>query len=108
MTFLKNLLVGIICIVIFVFGYYFLTQSDADFSLDSLTTNSDQLVARTSVFIERRSKLESLDLQTELFTDVRFTSLRSYSTAIPEQAIGRDNIFAAPQSVPTTRTAPLP
>ena len=108
MTFLKNLLVGVICIVIFVFGYYFLTQSKSDFTLDSLTTNSDQLVARTSVFIERRSQLEALDLQTELFTNPKFTSLRSYTTAVPEQAVGRENIFAAPQSVPTTRTVPQP
>lgn len=108
MNLLKNILVGIICIVIFLFGYYFLTQSNSDFTLDSLSTNPDQLVARTSVFIERRNKLEALDLKTDLFTDVRFTSLRSYSTAIPEQAVGRTNIFAAPQAVPVTRTTPLP
>lgn len=108
MNFLKNLLIGIICIVIFVFGYYFLTQSRSDFNLDSLSTNSDDLVSRTSVFIERRSKLEALDLKTDLFTDSRFTSLRSYSTAVPEQSVGRTNIFATPQAVPVTRTTPLP
>ena len=108
MTFLKNLLVGIICIVIFVFGYYFLTRSETDFSLDSLTANSDELVARTAIFIERRSQLEALDLQTELYTDPTFTSLQSYSTAVPEQVVGRENIFAVPQSVPTTRTVPKP
>lgn len=108
MNFIKNLLIGVICIVIFIFGYYFLTQSNADFTLDSFTADSDQLVNRTSVFIVRRSQLEALDLQTKLFTDPRFTSLKSYSTPVPDQPVGRDNIFAAPLVVPVTRTAPLP
>jgi len=108
MNLLKNLLVGVVCIVTFVFGYYFLTQSTDDFSLDSLAANSDELVGRTAVFIERRTQLDALDLQTALFTDARFTSLRTYTIAVPEQAVGREDIFATPQSVPVTRTAPLP
>ena len=58
MALLKNLFVGVVCILIIGFGYYFLTNSVTDFTLDGVAVNADDLVARTEVFIERRTTLE--------------------------------------------------
>lgn len=107
MAFVKNLFIGIICIVIFAFGYYFLTQNGSDFNLDGSIVVSDDLISRTAIFIERRAILESLNLDTKIYSDPRFNTLRSYTTTVPEQPIGRENIFAVPVAVPEARTATL-
>ena len=94
---LKNLLVGIVAILMCALGYYLYTQSGANtLSLDGTSVNSDDLLSRTEIFIERRAVLEAITIKIDLFSDPRFTSLRSYTTSVPEQSVGRLNIFDAP------------
>lgn len=105
---LKNLVAGILLIGVAAAGYIMFTQRDsASLSFDGLTINSEDLVARTQVFIERRAELELLKLEVSFFQDPRFTSLRSYSTIVPDQTVGRLNIFDEAATVPTTRTVPV-
>lgn len=105
---LKNLVVGILFIGVVAAGYFMYTQRDsATLTLDGMSPRSEDLVARTQVFIDRRAELETLKLDIAFFQDARFSSLRSYSTIVPDQNVGRVNIFEAALAVPTTRTVPV-
>jgi hypothetical protein len=98
---LKNLLVLVAFIVLVALGYYLFTQNDSMvLSLVKGTDVSPELLEQTSVFIEHRNELEGLTLDTALFTNPAFTSLRSYTTEIPEQQVGRTNIFNTANPVP--------
>jgi|GEM_PF-1247035 len=102
---LKNLLVLIVFVVLVALGYYLFTERDSGaLSLLKSTDVSPALLAKTSVFIEHRTALEQLKLDTSIFTNPSFTSLRSYSADIPDQTIGRVNIFDPATPVP----APVP
>jgi hypothetical protein len=105
---LKNLVVGILFIGVVAAGYFMYTQRDsATLSLDGMSPRSEDLIARTQIFIDRRAELEALKLDVTFFQDPRFSSLRSYSTVVPDQTVGRANIFDAATAVPTTRTVPV-
>jgi hypothetical protein len=98
---LKNLLILAIFVVLVGLGYYLFTQRDSSvLSFVSTADVSPELLAQTSVFIEHRAELEALTLDMSLFTNPAFTSLRSYSSAIPEQTVGRTNIFDTADPVP--------
>ena len=98
---LKNILVLGAFIAVVVLGYYLFTQRDSTtLSFVKGSDVSPELLAKTSVFIVRRAKLEGLTLDTSMFTDPSFTSLRSYTTEIPEQTVGRTNLFDAASPVP--------
>lgn len=97
---LKNLLVFALFISLVVLGYFMFTQRNSGgLAIVGGTTVSVELLARTRIFIERRAALQSLNLDTSLFTNPAFTSLRSYTSDVPDQSIGRDNIFDTAQSV---------
>ena len=99
---LKNLLVLIVFITLLALGYYLFTERDAvTLTLSGTAEVSPDLLEKTQVFIERRAALEARTLDMSLFTDPAFTSLRSYTTEVPNQTIGRSNIFDTPTPVPT-------
>lgn len=105
---LKNLLVLIVFISLLALGYYLFTERDAlTLTLGGGGDVSPVLLQETQVFIERRAELESRSLDMSLFTNPAFTSLRSYTTLIPEQTIGRSNIFDTPSPVPTVTPVTL-
>ena len=96
---LKNILVGIICIILFGFAYFFITGTDSN---DGLTGEGvyDQaaLVSKTQSFIERSRVLETITIDSAFFTNSSFTSLRSYSTDVPNQPLGKNDIFGSTQN----------
>ncbi len=105
---LKNILVGGVFILLLGVGYYMISQTDSvTLSLDGVSLVSGDLLAKTQAFIDRGATLQSLDIKTGVLTDPHFTSLHSYTTEIPEQSVGRVNIFDEPAAVPTTRTVPI-
>ena len=75
-------------------GYYMYTQRSAT-TLDSATTQQSlqTMLNNTKVFIEHRQTLEVVKMDVSLFEDDRFYLLRSFSTPIQEQPIGRPNPF---------------
>ena len=99
---LQNLLVLAAFVILVGLGYYLFTQRDSNvLSLVGAQAEvSPVLLQDTRVFIERRATLEAQKLDTSLFTDPAFISLRSYHTDIPEQEVGRSNIFDDPTKVP--------
>jgi hypothetical protein len=62
---------------------------------------ADQMLLKTQVFIERRAKLDQVAITSELFSDPRFTSLRSYSPALAEQTLGKPTLFSLPAGLST-------
>ena len=52
--------------------------------------------ANSRLFIERRQQLQTIRLDTDVFNDTRFQSLRSFEEPIQEQPVGRANLFEAP------------
>ena len=94
---MKNLPVIIILLVVAAAGIYFYVQRDsANLVID--VSMSESIIASTQVFMQRRAQLEQLSIDNSLFTDLRFRSLRSFTTPIPERPVGRDNPFLPAES----------
>jgi len=91
---LKNILITLTVLILLAFGFYMLKErGNTGFSKFGTDTISDQLLSRTQFFIEKRNQLDSLSFDDEIFTNPNFSSLISYSTAVPEQSVGVVNIF---------------
>lgn len=98
---IKNIVALLVIAIVAAIGYFLFVQSDnSALSLDGYTEMSGQLLSKTQVFIERRQRLESLQLDLGIFTDNRFVSLQNFSTETPEQITGKTNIFNEAQPVP--------
>lgn len=92
----KNILFLLFIIAIGGLGYYLYTQEG--FAILNLEENQQiaaNLEQQNAQFIAKLRILERVDLQLDLFTDPRFTTLRSVTTEVPELEVGRDNPFRA-------------
>lgn len=75
-------------------GYYlYLQQGDQLLQLADADLTA-QLERESRTFIAKQNELRSIKLETELFSDSRFTDLRSFSVAVPELRTGRSNPFS--------------
>jgi hypothetical protein len=91
---MKNLILILGVLVIGAAGVYLFTKRDATQELFTAGVPvSEEVLANTQVFMERRAVLESLAIDRSLFSDPRFTSLRSFETPIMERPVGRPNPF---------------
>ena len=103
---LKNIFVGIICIILAGFAYFFLTDNGA--GSGELSGNDDAqaaLVNKTGSFIERSKRLQKITFDISLFTDSAFTSLRSFATDVPNQPLGKNDIFGSVKKVSAKSSA---
>ena len=76
-------------------GYYLYTQRSASILASSPSDQTMQnMLNNTKSFIEYRQLLDKIVLDTQFFEDPKFTSLRSFTTEIIEQPIGRPNPFS--------------
>jgi hypothetical protein len=87
-----------------IFLGYLLFVQPSQFSLDGGAVNplADSVLAKTQVFIERRTQLDQVTLDSSLFTDPRFTALRSYTVALSAQSVGKTSLFDLPPSLAET------
>lgn len=78
-------------------GYTLFVQPN-QFALEEGATNplADGVLLKTQVFIERRSQLDRVTIDSKLFTDERFTALRSYTAALANQTVGKSSLFDVP------------
>jgi len=105
----KNIFIVLAILTIAFAGYYLYTTQDATV----LNTDSNQIVLQnmldnTQVFIERRQELNNTNIAGSLgiFEDERFRSLRSFTSSVEEQSVGKDNPFSQRQnSPPVTSTS---
>lgn len=93
---LKNLLTILGLATVAFVGYYLYTQQ----SNSALSTGADEgqlqdMLARTQIFIRHSEELDRIGMiNTNLFTDPRFSTLRSFSKPIQESPVGRNDPFA--------------
>lgn len=101
---IKKLIVLLTIVILLGLGYFLIIERNG-VSLDILTQSnlSDQLIANSQIFIERGTTLRQTRIDLTLFEDPRFTSLRSYSTPVPTQPIGKPNLFQG-SALPTIPT----
>lgn len=78
-------------------GYTLFVQPN-QFALEAGATNplADSVLVKTQAFIERRAQLDRVTIDSKLFTDERFTALRSYTAALANQTVGKSSLFDAP------------
>jgi len=81
-------------LVLAVLGYFVFVQGD-DYALspDAGSPLSDLVLAKTQAFIAHRAALDTVTISSEIFSDPRFNTLRSFTPPLEEQPIGRDNLF---------------
>lgn len=104
MSSVKNILIIVICIACAGFAYY-MTRSDDSTSEMANAAVRQELIAKTQSFIERSNRLQQINIDQAFFMDSTFTSLRSFSTPVPNQALGRDDLFGTPSNIGTTVTS---
>ena len=76
-------------------GYYMFTQQgNGTLSVETNQQATINMLNNTQVFIEHRRALDGVDLDISIFEDPRFRSLRSFTTPIQKQPIGRPDPFA--------------
>lgn len=102
---LTNIIVLVGIIITAVAGYFLFTQDAMQFST---TSNSDQqlqqLLLSSQLFVERSRTLSTIAIDTTLFEDPVFNSLKSYSPPPNEFPVGRTNPFApANQATPVNQ-----
>ncbi len=93
---LQNIIIGVIGLLLVGLGYYLFAGGNSFNLTDAVSPVDDQVLMKTQVFIERRTKLQAVSITGELFNDPRFTALQSNSTILPEQPIGNRNLFVSP------------
>src|SRR3989344_2236458 len=85
----KSILAIITIFVLGMFGYnIFFVQEEVASGLDDISTSS----IGTDV-LNLRNGLQAVTLDRAIFSDDGFLELSDFSTAIPEQSIGRSNPF---------------
>ncbi len=84
-----------------IFLGYLLFVQPSQFALDGGAVDplADGVLAKTQVFIERRALLDQVTIDSALFTDPRFTTLRSYTTTLSNQAVGKTSLFELPPAL---------
>jgi len=90
---MNNFLYILILLVLIGVGVFVYTQRDSQLLSGAEITASESVLSITSRYINRRAILDGLQIDAELFSDARFTSLRSFSKPVKERPIGRDNPF---------------
>lgn len=87
----KNLMIAVVVVGVLYFGYkFFFAAGDAELVVDG--GSEGQLVA--SEFLIKLNELQSIDFSSDLFSDARFNSFQSFSTAPDPVESGRANPFS--------------
>ncbi len=96
----QKLILGVGAIGLLYLGYTLFMQGD-QFALTEGAVDplADAVLVKTQVFIERRSQLDQVAIDGGLFTDERFTSLRSYTAALSNQELGKTSLFEVPDDL---------
>jgi len=82
-------------------GYYMYTQqASGTLTFDDNKQTMQNMLNNTRVFIQHRQTLDNVQMDIGFFEDERFQSLRSFSTPIVEQPIGRPDPFAPVDATP--------
>lgn len=98
-TLIKNITVALVVLTMAFLGYYLFTMRD-EITLSSGTATGQDLFGDVQKYAERRQVLDQVKLDTSVFSDERFLSLKGYTPTIPVYQEGRQNPFAIAESQP--------
>lgn len=97
---LKNALALALLGGVALLGYLMFVQRDAsNLILGDNGPVSNQLLVQANGFIEKRAVIESLQLDTSILVDPRFTNLSTFTAAVPEQQVGKLSLFESAQEL---------
>ena len=82
-----------IVIIIAAIGYFYFTGSTAPANTGLVSSNPDSAAVGSQV-LSLLNQIQSLKIDTSLFSDPGYMTLRDYSVAIPPVNVGRPNPFA--------------
>jgi hypothetical protein len=89
----KNIVTILVLATVAFLGYYLFLQKDqTTLSLEGGAT-SQQLFVDVQKYIERRNILNAVTMDTTIFNDERFRSLKGYPTEVEPKTKGRTNPF---------------
>ena len=89
----KNIVIILGVLTVDFAGYYFSAQkASIDTTADDFSLQ--QMLASTEVFIIRSQELDQMNFDLSVFEDPRFRTLRSFSSPVQEQPVGRTDPFA--------------
>ena len=90
---IKNIIVIVGLLLVAGLGYYLFINKD---SLGLEATPVDMKAeAQSEDFLRQIDTLKKININTELFSDPRFTRLQSFATPVPVLPIGRSNPFSS-------------
>ncbi len=92
----------LVIIALFGLGYFYFYGSSSTSSSDTLTASNNALVG--SQVLNLLNQIQSLRIDTSLFTDPGYLTLRDYTVPIPTVSVGRPNPFAPLPGFTTTTT----
>jgi hypothetical protein len=92
MSLLKNLIVILGLVLIAGLGYY-LYSTNGTLALQQ-NEQDINLQLESAELIRKIDSIKQTSIDRNLFSDPRFTSLRSFATPIPSYPAGRENPFA--------------
>lgn len=83
---------------------YFLFVQPSQFGLEGGAVDplADSVLVKTQAFIGRRAQLDQVTIDASLFSDARFTSLRSYSSEVGTLPLGKNSLFELPPELDDT------
>lgn len=91
---IKNITIVLAILTLAFLGYYLFTMKDEISWSSGEVDSTKNLLADVQKYSERRQVLNQVKLDTSLFSDERFYSLRGYPSTIPTYQEGRNNPFA--------------
>ena len=91
----KTVVVIIIIIVVALIAYFYyegtLPATDSTLQVSTASQNGQAVGANVLSLL---SQIKSLKIDTTIFTDPAYQTLRDYTVAIPQENVGRSNPFA--------------
>lgn len=90
---LEYLIIGVIIVGLLGLGALLLFRPESLINKADSTVKENQLLARASVFMEHRIALSEVVINTDIFKDTRFKQLRNDRLFIPEQPVGKADLF---------------
>lgn len=91
LSIIKNIIILLVLLATLALGYFiFMSNNGA-------VNNNDQVVNSIAIesqqFVTLLNELKEVEIDSSIFSDPRFSSLRNHSLPIEPEAVGRDNPF---------------
>lgn len=91
---LEYMLIGLIVIAFVGFGFLLLFRPSLIFDQGITNSGDTVLLTKAQMFIGYRQTLSSVSLDTSFFNEPLFQALRNDVVSVPEQPVGKSDLFS--------------